>query len=1160
MDPLTLRKSIVECADKYRMHKQTWDSFMYRSSILRHQIPVGDIAIILQSFAKVHKITPSFTTYMVEAARYRTHEFRIRDAAIMLSAMSKLKCFDEPFLMALYPHVAKTLNENTSPVDISLLLNAWSRLESLAQQENLPAFQAMRARRPLLFERAAAVLAPRMFEIKSPQTLTLLLNAYACGCWNGEKEAKTHLQGADVLAASKIDTLGLLSGSNEHNETEAERHLRRTFLLVQRSLKTKSRLQDSSISSLSKEERRFFLKRLKRQEKRLSLMQSPSALIAEGNPNLLPINSAKSAWEDDFLEGISPVPHRSFVELLLTQSGKYLGDMTATDAALMLESLIKLRNAIVDLYLKRKNRGLDGAVDWAGKLLPQSLMGAVFATVANDACLMRPAELLRCVELLVQSPGAILDEDFALQDQSGALLTSILGECSYRIRQFSIIEIMGLLQAVRSLHSSLSSPVSVSLFNSQKENLWLWNLLLKLDAEATLRLVVQRDAPSKFATQRYGVARVAGTFHEPMTVRELRADQLLSLSRLAATSPIPLPAHQELAVSLLHCITWRPNEEEIDDEKVRRKLARFSVLSNLTPAAASQWLTVCAKLGIRDARAVYLSRRVSGLLPAAETHVKAEFALACARLGLPNLADELSLFPLLGTAEMDGRDTRVAAATLHAASIFELTMKPSTMLPEFIGRIAAVLLPYATNGADNLLDNAEKVSDFLLKNLDDYSRASLALAVDSQLLNQTHYPKHYLDGICLASPPNMCLLQPSRLLSSLHASIHAVDCITTPPPPLAPVSPPSQSSWPTQEKLKIKNLALASPSINADASNDLLLLKECLSSSASEALTSQDPFLASVLEAISGWGVSGHVGVRSGVSTQSFLTVDLTSLANKADELLNTEGLSEFDVERRMASKEFFFMDGLKAVKSREYARADRKQEVFSVLERERFMEKIQKAKNSISEQNVLVNDGVVDEDETVEKMSTEESLIREHIVRDTEVRGRQKVSRRHSKVSSRRALNEASLRIEEEETEEKKAVDNDRRKTVSSFISNSRLEFQGDKVDYLKALQLDSFILEVIRSDDLYFSSPSVMFHGSHKNKKSILRAERFAHLQMLKRQGWMVVTISEEDWDSASSLSGENDSANSTLDVREARARLIFNALGGVYKRMLGNEEDEE
>ncbi|KEP66262.1 UNVERIFIED_CONTAM: hypothetical protein HHA_260840 [Hammondia hammondi] len=165
MTPRELRNAIADCARRQIRMKELWDAFLYRAVVLRAELKPEHIATIFRSLATVQKPVLSFVDYMLEDVRFRLHLFRLQDLSLLLSALARLEVRDDLLLQALVPVLLKRISPASPPKDFALVMHAFVRMQG-------PQID-------LVGSRVVASLAGRVETLEQPQTIALLLFAFA---------------------------------------------------------------------------------------------------------------------------------------------------------------------------------------------------------------------------------------------------------------------------------------------------------------------------------------------------------------------------------------------------------------------------------------------------------------------------------------------------------------------------------------------------------------------------------------------------------------------------------------------------------------------------------------------------------------------------------------------------------------------------------------------------------------------------------------------------------------------------------------------------------------------------------------------------------------------------------------------------------------------
>nr|PIM05325.1 hypothetical protein TGCOUG_260840 [Toxoplasma gondii COUG] len=165
MTPRELRNAIADCARRQIRMKELWDAFLYRAVVLRAELRPEHIATIFRSLATVQKPVLSFVDYMLEDVRFRLHMFRLQDISLLLSALARLEVRDDLLLQALLPILLKRISPASPPKDFALVMHAFVRMQG-------PQID-------LVGSRVVASLAGRVETLEQPQTIALLLFAFA---------------------------------------------------------------------------------------------------------------------------------------------------------------------------------------------------------------------------------------------------------------------------------------------------------------------------------------------------------------------------------------------------------------------------------------------------------------------------------------------------------------------------------------------------------------------------------------------------------------------------------------------------------------------------------------------------------------------------------------------------------------------------------------------------------------------------------------------------------------------------------------------------------------------------------------------------------------------------------------------------------------------
>ncbi|KAL8274552.1 hypothetical protein Esti_001518 [Eimeria stiedai] len=153
------------CAGRRLLMRSAWEAFMYRCCALRGVFSVHQQVQVVRVFASIRRREWAFLNYILEGIRMQLQLLRLADAVLLLAALQRLRLRDELLLTALTPLCTKRIQITTTPPLVALLAHA-------AVRAGAPQLQQ-------LLQQIYVCMASRMQQQQQPQTLSLLLAAYA---------------------------------------------------------------------------------------------------------------------------------------------------------------------------------------------------------------------------------------------------------------------------------------------------------------------------------------------------------------------------------------------------------------------------------------------------------------------------------------------------------------------------------------------------------------------------------------------------------------------------------------------------------------------------------------------------------------------------------------------------------------------------------------------------------------------------------------------------------------------------------------------------------------------------------------------------------------------------------------------------------------------
>ncbi|KAL8452841.1 hypothetical protein Emed_001139 [Eimeria media] len=165
MGPQEVLDCMRFCAGRRLLMRSAWEAFMYRCCALRGVFSVHQQVQVIRVFASIRRREWAFLTYMLEGIRMQLQLLRLADAVLLLAALQRLRLQDELLLAALSPLCLKRIQITTTPPLLALLAHAAVRAGAPQLQE--------------LLQQIYVCMASRMQQQQQPQTISLLLAAYA---------------------------------------------------------------------------------------------------------------------------------------------------------------------------------------------------------------------------------------------------------------------------------------------------------------------------------------------------------------------------------------------------------------------------------------------------------------------------------------------------------------------------------------------------------------------------------------------------------------------------------------------------------------------------------------------------------------------------------------------------------------------------------------------------------------------------------------------------------------------------------------------------------------------------------------------------------------------------------------------------------------------
>ena len=173
-DAIELRQVIQEAARDGIKSQKAWDAYMFRVAQLREKFTANDISLLFDAFATVKRNVPTFFDVILQQARDKVFQFSIRDSAIMLNALAKLRRMETDLATAMQANLLQKIKDHNQDRDLALLAFTYVRLGDIPNKE-------------LVLDRIIAILTPRIHRCRSGQSLTMLAHAFASSGEPGQK-------------------------------------------------------------------------------------------------------------------------------------------------------------------------------------------------------------------------------------------------------------------------------------------------------------------------------------------------------------------------------------------------------------------------------------------------------------------------------------------------------------------------------------------------------------------------------------------------------------------------------------------------------------------------------------------------------------------------------------------------------------------------------------------------------------------------------------------------------------------------------------------------------------------------------------------------------------------------------------------------------------
>lgn len=184
---------VVQEASKRRIdNREVWDALLYRASLLRGEFRARDLAVTIDSLARIRYKDTAVLDYLLQEVRGKARQFMVRDASLLLNALAKFGLRDELLCQSLLPPLLRRITEKSKWEELSLLALSFARLSDPGCEP--------------IFDQIVASLTPRMNRIDDGHTLSLLACAFTRATGrNFQIEGEIEKEGgtADLIGARK---------------------------------------------------------------------------------------------------------------------------------------------------------------------------------------------------------------------------------------------------------------------------------------------------------------------------------------------------------------------------------------------------------------------------------------------------------------------------------------------------------------------------------------------------------------------------------------------------------------------------------------------------------------------------------------------------------------------------------------------------------------------------------------------------------------------------------------------------------------------------------------------------------------------------------------------------------------------------------------------
>ena len=180
-EPVKLRQTFQDLARDNIKAPKAWDAYMFRVGQLRDRFTANDVSLLFDALATAKRSVPAFMQMLVEIARAKVFQMSVRDSAILLNALAKLKSHQPELAGAMQANILQKLRDHCQDRDLALLAFTYARAGGRARRRACsgPHRRRVDAAHPPLQERAEFVSAsPRLRENNSLSFIIIIIIIY----------------------------------------------------------------------------------------------------------------------------------------------------------------------------------------------------------------------------------------------------------------------------------------------------------------------------------------------------------------------------------------------------------------------------------------------------------------------------------------------------------------------------------------------------------------------------------------------------------------------------------------------------------------------------------------------------------------------------------------------------------------------------------------------------------------------------------------------------------------------------------------------------------------------------------------------------------------------------------------------------------------------